>query len=99
MPILTQELREVLPKLGQQAESGEYLIYAHFLDAFSDTHWYVAEGQQEGEDFRFFGFVKADGKAEWNTFLLSALERYGRIESEGGFDANPFSDVIPAPED
>lgn len=97
MQLLTTELRAQLPRLYEQENIPDPTIYAKFFTPDSNWTWYVTEGEEAGEDFRFFGFVVGLEK-EWGYFVLSELlsVRGGLglpIERDLYFEPRPFSQV------
>ena len=97
MQLLTTELRAQLPRLYEQENIADPTIYAKFFTPDSSWTWYVTEGEEDGGDFRFFGFVVGLEK-EWGYFVLSELlsVRGGLglpIERDLYFEPRPFSQV------
>jgi hypothetical protein len=95
MQLLTEELRARLPKLYEQEGVHDPVIHAKFFTPDSSWTWYVTEGESEGDDFRFFGYVLGFEK-EWGYFLLSELESMRGplglpIERDLYFSPRPFS--------
>jgi hypothetical protein len=73
------------------------MVYAKFFTPDSGWTWYVTEGEPDGDDFRFVGYVVGLEK-EWGYFLLSELEtargpRGLPIELDLHFEARPFSQL------
>ena len=63
--------------------------------------WYVIEGEPEGNDFKFFGFVL--GRNTFRTFHLSELEAarndHGQqVERDAAFIPGRLTDIVPAPD-
>jgi len=75
MKLLTKELRDKFPKLGEtdSKKLEEIPIIAKFFDPTGSWTWYATEGQQEGDDFIFFGYVRGDFP-ELGEFSLKELE-------------------------
>jgi hypothetical protein len=74
MPLLTQELRRKLPPLGSQdGKGGKAVVWATFFSPDAGWRWHVIEGQEEGNDFLFFGLVEGQEK-ELGYFRLSELQ-------------------------
>lgn len=73
MKLLTAELRKKLPKLYSQENNPDPMVVCKFFDPCGSWTWYVLEGQQEGDDFRFFGLVHGYEK-ELGYFSLKELE-------------------------
>lgn len=72
MQLLTKELRQQLPPLYAQEAEDDPVVHAKFFTPDSQWTWYVTEGSPEGDDFRFFGYVRGL-ESEWGYFLLSEL--------------------------
>jgi hypothetical protein len=98
MELLPIELREALPKLYAQEKSRDATVHVKFFTPDSNWTWYATEGEAQGGDFRFFGYV-IGFEREWGYFLLSDLES-GRgplglpIERDLHFTAAPISQVL-----
>lgn len=73
MQLLTDELRAQLPALYAQEGREDPIVYIKFFTPDSNWTWFATEGQQDGEDFTFFGFVKGF-EGEWGYFSLNELE-------------------------
>lgn len=74
MQLLTTELRAQLPALYAQEKTDDPLVYAKFFTPDAQWTWYITEGEDDGGDFRFFGYV-VGLEEEWGYFLLSELQR------------------------
>jgi hypothetical protein len=102
MELLDDDLRSRLPPLHSQEAEGDPVVYAHFYLPGTSLGWYVIEGQSEGDDFLFFGFV-AGPKPDFHTFLLSELKAKRNlfeqtVERDEGFTKGRLTDVVPAPD-
>lgn len=75
MKLLTKELRAKLPKLYQTEDIPveEKIAIAKFFTPDAQWTWYAVEGQEEDDDFTFFGLVYGLEK-EWGYFSLKELE-------------------------
>ena len=73
MELLTQELREQLPPLYSQENEADPMVICKFFHPLSTMTWYAIEGQPEGDDYIFFGWVHADFP-ELGYFSLSEME-------------------------
>lgn len=73
MKLLTQEVRASLPPLRAQEGAADPVAYAKFFTPDAGWTWYATEGEPEGGDFLFFGYVEGL-ECEWGYFLLSELE-------------------------
>ena len=103
MKLLPDELRKALPALYSQEHEADPIVHAKFFTPDSSWTWYATEGSAEGEDFRFFGYVRGM-EEEWGYFMLSELEairgKLGlRVERDLYFKAGKFHDIVPPPED
>jgi flavodoxin len=97
MELLTEELRAELPKLYAQEGTKDPIVYAKFFFPAGRWTWFATEGQQEEEDFIFFGYVIGDFE-EWGNFSLNELQSvnvYGlTVERDLYFKQGPFSEVL-----
>lgn len=98
MQLLPQELRTQLPKLYAQEGTEDPTVHVKYFTPDSNWTWYVTEGQEEGSDFRFFGYV-VGMEAEWGYFLLSELQsargKLGLpIERDLYFAKQPISAIL-----
>lgn len=97
MQLLTDELRAEIPALYAQDGVTDTMIHAKFFTPDSNWKWYVAEGQQEDDDFLFFGYVKGHC-LEAGYFSLNELESVCGpmglpIERDLYFEPAPWSEV------
>lgn len=86
MELLTDELKEIFKEFPLYSQDGKGLeakvIAKYFLPA-GQTTFYALEGQEDGQDFRFFGYIILFDK-EYGYFTLSELESVKiPIEIEG----------------
>lgn len=89
MQLLTDEMREVMPKLGTtQGDLERRPVVAKFFNPTGAATWLVLEGEpvlDEGEeiDYEFWGWACLTGDprdADWGPFLLSELSSFcGRL--------------------
>lgn len=97
MELLTPELRAVLPKLYSQDANDNPTVYAKFFFPAGNWTWFVTEGEPDGDDFRFFGYVIGQ-ENEWGYFTLSELQSINvhglTIERDLYFSQGAFNDVI-----
>ena len=103
MPLLDDQLRGRLPPLYAQEAEPEPMVYAKFY--LPGTRWacYVFEGQPEGQDYVFFGFVSGR-ESEFAEFHLSDLDAMRSligqaVQRDLTFSEGRLTDVVPAPED
>lgn len=75
MKLLTKELEQKFPKLNatENKKPEEIEVIAKFFDPCGSWTWYATEGQREGDDFIFFGFVRGL-ENELGNFSLKELE-------------------------
>lgn len=97
MQRLTDELRAQFPALYAQNGVKDLVIHARFFTPDSSWTWYVAEGQQEDDDFLFFGYVNGHF-LEAGYFSLKELESVRGpwklpIERDLYFEPGPWTDV------
>jgi len=102
MELLPDELRSRLPPLHAQEAEGEPMVYTHYFLPETASSWYVCEGQPEGEDYLFFGFV-ACPDADFRCFLLSELQALRgpvgqTVKRDLTFTEGRLTDVVPAPD-
>lgn len=71
--LLNEELRKALPKLREQEGSKDPIVYAKFFFPASKWTWFVTEGNEQDNDFLFFGLV-IGFESEWGYFTLRELE-------------------------
>lgn len=100
MKLLTPQLRAALPPLYSQEKVQDPIANIKYFTPFSSWTWFATEGQQEDDDFIFFGLVVGH-ETEWGYFLLSELESvrgpFGlRIERDLYFTPRPISEVHDA---
>lgn len=94
--LLTEELRNALPKLREQEGATDPIVYAKFFFPASGWTWFVMEGEVLDEDFLFYGYV-IGFESEWGHFTLRELEEVEvdgfRIERDILFEPMPFSRI------
>lgn len=95
--LLPTELKNRLPKLCEQERVADPIVYAKFSFPASGWVWFVTEGQAEGDNFTFFGYV-IGFEAEWGYFTLRELEEVNVsglvIERDEDFEPRPFSNCF-----
>jgi hypothetical protein len=97
--LLPAELRTAIPQLYSQEKisTKEKQVYAKFFFPAGNWTWFVTEGEAEGDDFIFFGFVVGDFN-EWGYFTLIELESINvrglRVERDLHFKPGKFREVI-----
>src|SRR5215210_1400700 len=72
MQLLTDELRQELPPLYAQKNDNDPIVYVKFFTPDSNWTWYATEGEQQDDDFIFFGYVIGQ-ESEWGYFSLNEL--------------------------
>ncbi len=92
--LLTEELKNVLPRLRGQEGASDPVVYAAFYFPGSDWIWFATEGELVGSDFTFFGYV-IGFEREWGNFSLRELEEVNvhglSIERDCHFEPRPLS--------
>jgi hypothetical protein len=101
MELLPDELRKRLPPIHSQDDEMLPMVYARFSLSGTPMVWYAIEGQPDGEDYLFFGFVL--GPNEFRDFRLSELEAARNstgqpVERDTRFIPGRLTDVVPAPD-
>ncbi len=102
MELLPAELRSRLPPRYSQEADDEPFTYARYFLPETEQSWYVCEGQAEGEDYLFFGFVTFPD-ADFRSFLLSELQAIRgplgqTTKRDLTFAEGKFTDVVRAPD-
>lgn len=100
MKLLTQEITKKLPRLyaTKDVPKGEKVVICKFFNSCGQGTWYAIEGQEEGDDFIFFGLVDLFEK-EMGYFSLGELESarlpFGlKIERDIHFEGCKLSDLL-----
>lgn len=97
MELLTPELRGELPKLYEQDGNENPIVYAKFFFPAGRWTWFVTEGEPDGNDFRFFGYVLGDFD-EWGYFSLNELQNINvrglTVERDLYFKQGDFKEVL-----
>jgi hypothetical protein len=69
----SKEIRQKLPPLGsQEGKGGKAVAYLKLFTPDSSWTWYATEGQEDGNDFMFFGLVEGQEK-ELGYFSLAEI--------------------------
>ena len=73
--LLTKEIRKQLPPLyaNEHKKPEDVRVIAKFFTPDSSWTWYATEGEKQGDDFLFFGFVRGL-ENELGYFTLRDLE-------------------------
>ncbi len=99
MQLLPDELRTEIPKLYSQetVKTADKIVYAKFFFPAADWTWFVTEGEDEGDYFVFFGFVKGF-EEEWGYFTLNELQNINiqllKVERDLHFKPGKFADIM-----
>ena len=99
--LLPDDLRNRLPPLHAQDDEMQPMVYARYFLVGTPLVWYVIEGQPEGQDFLFFGFVL--GRNTFRNFHLSELvaarnDHGQQVERDAAFIPGRLTEVVPAPD-
>jgi hypothetical protein len=84
-------IKTQLPALYAQEKNKDPIIHIKFFCPWNQWTWYITEGQAEGEDFLFFGYVVGHAR-EWGYFVLSDFESVtglGRLKIERDIHFKP----------
>lgn len=76
MKLLTKEVIASLPPLYSQEKVKDPVVPVKFFSPLGSWTWYAYEGQPEGDDFIFFGYVVGH-ENELGYFSLKELESVG----------------------
>lgn len=96
--LLDDALRNSLPKLRQQSDVSDPVVFAKFFFPAAGWTWFVTEGEAtDNDDFLFFGYV-IGFEAEWGYFSLKELEEVNVkgivIERDCYFETDKFSTCL-----
>lgn len=95
MELLTPELRAKLPKLYTQDDNPT--VYAKFFFPAGNWTWLITEGEQDGDDFRMFGYVIGH-EEEWGYISLNELKSINvkglTVERDLYFQKKPFAEAL-----
>lgn len=95
--LVNDALRSTLPKLRQQEYSKDPIVHAVFYFPISGWKWFVIEGEPNGDDFTFFGYV-IGFEAEFGYFSLSELEDVDihgiKVERVEDFKSIPLNECV-----
>src|SRR5258706_3043436 len=89
--LLPDDIKDQLPKLYAQEANKNPIVYVKFFCPWNQWTWYATEGQAEGDDFLFFGYVVGHER-EWGYFVFSELESVsgpGRLKIERDIHFKP----------
>src|SRR5687767_8209181 len=84
-------IRSQLPPLYSQEKSQDPIVHVKFFCPWNQWIWYATEGETDGDDFRFFGYV-IGLEREWGYFVLSDLQSItgpGRLKIERDIHFEP----------
>jgi hypothetical protein len=99
LELLPEDMRPKIPALYSQekVKLEEKQVCLKFFFPAGNWTWFVTEGEAEGDDFVFFGFVVGDFD-EWGYFTLNELESINfsglTVERDLHFKPGKFSDVL-----
>lgn len=95
---MPDDLRDSLPRLYTQQDVSDPIVHAKFFFPGGAWTWLVTEGQPEGDDFTFFGYV-IGFEAEFGYFSLRELEEVKvkgiAIERDCYFEPGRLSTCLP----
>jgi len=76
MKLLTAQLRKQLPKLysTEEIKLEDKIVYAKYFTPWGSYTAWLMEGEEEGDDFIFFGFATGVPYPEFGTFSLKEFE-------------------------
>ena len=91
------EVRNALPPLYAQEKEKDPTVHLKLFCPWNQWTWLATEGEQQGDDFIFFGYVIGQER-EWGYFSLNELSSvtgpFGlKIERDIHFSPKPKSQV------
>jgi hypothetical protein len=92
-----EEVRNALPPLYAQEKEKDPTVHLKLFCPWNQWTWFATEGEQQGDDFIFFGYVIGQ-ECEWGYFSLGELRSvtglFGlKIERDIYFSPKPKSQV------
>lgn len=98
MELLLADVRATLPKLYTQEGNRDPVVQVKYFTPDSSWTWYATEGQEEEDDFLFFGYV-IGFEREWGYFTLNEMKAARGplglpIERDLHFTPAPLSEVL-----
>jgi hypothetical protein len=100
MELLTDKIRSRLPPIHSQEAELDPEVHAHFFLPGTGLHWFVLEGEPDGDDFLFFAFVTGPDAFHYVRLsdLLGLRSPGGQpVECDQTFVPGRLTDVCPAP--
>lgn len=102
MLTLDEDLRSRLPPFFAQEAELDPVVFLRFHLPGTEWAWYAIEGEAEGDDFRFYGFI-AGAANSFGSFTLSQLRRQyspdgAGVELDAMFQPGRLTSVVPAPD-
>src|SRR5690349_2143911 len=90
-------IKSQLPPLYSQEKNKDPIVHIKFFCPWNYWTWYATEGQAEGEEFIFFGYVVGHTR-EWGYFALSDLQSVTgpgglKIERDIHFNGKQASEI------
>lgn len=101
MELLTDELRSHLPPIHTQEAELDPNVHAHFFLPSTGLHWFVLEGEPDGDDFLFLAFVTGPDGFRYVRLsdLLTLRNPQGQqVACDQEFVPGRLTDVCPAPD-
>jgi hypothetical protein len=97
---MTKEIEAKLPKLyaNENKKPEEVPIIVKFFCPWNSWSWYITEGEKQGDDFLFFGYVEGDFP-ELGYISLNELESVKgpmglKIERDMYYGEHKLSEVM-----
>ncbi len=95
------EVKSTLPPLYSQENVKDPVIQVKFFCPWNQWTWFATEGEQQGDDFIFFGYVIGHER-EWGYFSSNELQSVTgpgglKIERDIYFSPKPKSQVLEMP--
>lgn len=97
MELLPDDLKNKLPKLYAQEGSDDKFVHIKYFFPAGNWTWFVIEGEAEGDDFLFYGYV-IGMEREWGYFTLNQLREINihglQVERDLDFKPDKFSRIL-----
>jgi len=95
--LFPDDLKAQIPKLYSQEGNEDPMVYMKLFTPWTSWTWYFTEGEQQEDDFIFFGYVIGQER-EWGYTSLNELKSVTgpaglQIERDIHFTPKPKSQV------
>jgi hypothetical protein len=87
------EVKNSLPKLYSQEQTKDPTVHLKFFCPWNQWTWFITEGEQQDDDFIFFGYVIGQER-EWG---YSSLNEISSLVGPGGLKIERDIHFSPKP--